>query len=118
MHARPHYRSPGDRRPKMTGRAMPSLSTSRAGAAHSLDIAPDRTQRRPSAKLMLNAGGWLLFGAAMMIGSLDVAPWDVILATESVYVLIGFLLSLLLGRVYRSEEHTSELQSRLHLVCR
>src|SRR2546429_7525901 len=22
------------------------------------------------------------------------------------------------GRVYRSEEHTSELQSRLHLVCR
>src|SRR2546429_6775982 len=22
------------------------------------------------------------------------------------------------GRIYRSEEHTSELQSRLHLVCR
>jgi signal transduction histidine kinase len=36
----------------------------------------------------------------MMIGSLDVAPWDVILATEPVYILIGFLLSLLLGRVY------------------
>src|SRR5687768_17409775 len=45
-------------------------------------------------------GGWLVFGAAMMIGSLDVMPWDVILATEPVYVLIGFLLSLLLGRVY------------------
>src|SRR2546422_2260584 len=28
----------------------------------------------------------------------------------------GFLLSLLMCR--RSEEHTSELQSRLHLVCR
>src|SRR5690554_7429234 len=25
---------------------------------------------------------------------------------------------ILLGRVYRSEEHTSELQSRPHLVCR
>jgi hypothetical protein len=49
---------------------------------------------------MLNFGGWLLFGAAMMIGSLDVMPWDVILATEPVYILIGFLLSLLLGRVY------------------
>jgi hypothetical protein len=57
-------------------------------------------RRRPSPKLLLTAGGWLLFGVAMMIGSLDVAPWDVILATEPVYILIGFLLSLLLGRVY------------------
>ena len=65
----------------MTGPATQSLPTSRA-------------------KIMLNLGGWLLFGVAMMIGSLDVMPWDVILATESVYVLIGFLLSLLLGRVY------------------
>src|SRR5687767_3381799 len=84
----------------MTDPAMTALSHSRASAAGSLDDAPDHTRRRPSAKLMLNVGGWLLFGVAMMIGSLDVMPWDVILATESVYILIGFLLSLLLGRVY------------------
>src|SRR5688500_2816648 len=80
---------------------MTPSSTLRAGAADSLKVAPDRPRRRgPSGYLLLNAGGWLVFGAAMMIGSLDVMPWDVILATEPVYILIGFLLSLLLGRVY------------------
>ena len=77
---------------------MPPAS---AGAADSLDVAPEPTGRRGrSGYLLLNVGGWLLFGAAMMIGSLDVMPWDVILATQPVYTLIGFLLSLLLGRVY------------------
>ena len=56
--------------------------------------------RRTREYLLLNAGGWLLFGAAMMIGWLDVLSWDVILATQPVYVLIGFSLSLLLGLVY------------------
>src|SRR5918992_1000004 len=86
----------------MTDGAMTPLSTLRANAADSPEAAPDATRRRrrPSGYLLLNAGGWLLFGVAMMIGSLDVMPWDVILATEPVYVLIGFLLSLLLGRVY------------------
>src|SRR5688500_6156500 len=80
---------------------MTPSSTLRAGAADSLKVAPDRPRRRgPSGYLLLNAGGWLVFGAAMMIGSLDVMPWDVIVATEPVYVVIGFLLSLLLGRVY------------------
>ena len=51
-------------------------------------------------KLLINAAGWLLFGAAMMIGWLELAPWHVLLATTPAYVLIGFLLSLLLGRAY------------------
>ena len=68
----------------MTGPATHSLPTSRAKAAGSLEVATSRTRRRPSAKMMLNLGGWLVFGVAMMIGSLDVMPWDVILATESV----------------------------------
>ena len=55
---------------------------------------------RPNGSLLLNVGGWLLFGAAMMIGWLDDMPWDVILATQPAYVLIGFLLSLLLGLAY------------------
>src|SRR5688572_3605282 len=84
----------------MTGRAMPALPASPASAAQAPAVAPSDTRRRPSAGLLLNVGGWLVFGVAMMIGSLDVMPWDVILATESVYVLIGFLLSLLLGRAY------------------
>lgn len=50
--------------------------------------------------LLLNLGGWLLFGVAMVIGTLDVLPWDVVLATQTVYVLIGFLLSLVLGAAY------------------
>jgi hypothetical protein len=81
--------------------ATTPLSTLHAGAMDSLEGAADGTRRRgPSRYLLLNAGGWLLFGTAMMIGSLDVMPWHVILATESVYVLIGFLLSLVLRVVY------------------
>ncbi len=57
-------------------------------------------RRPPATYLLLNAAGWLLFGAAMMIGWLELAPWHVLLATTPAYVLIGFLLSLLLGRVY------------------
>jgi len=77
---------------------MTPLSTLRAGAADFLEVAPD--VKRPWSYWLLTVGGWLVFGIAMMIGSLDVMPWDVILATESVYVLIGFLLAMLLGRVY------------------
>ena len=66
-----------------------------------MEVAPESRRRsRPSGLVLLNVGGWLVFGVAMMIGSLDVAPWDVILASESVYVLIGFLLSVLLGIAY------------------
>jgi hypothetical protein len=85
----------------MTDEAITPLSSLRTGAADSMEAAPEGTRRRgPSRHLLLNMGGWLVFGIAMMIGSLDVMPWDVILATESVYVLVGFLLTLLLGRVY------------------
>jgi hypothetical protein len=84
----------------MTEEATTS-STLRTGTEDSPTVAVDAARRRgPSSYLLLNAGGWLLFGTAMMIGSLDVMPWDVILATESVYVVIGFLLSLLLGLIY------------------
>ena len=80
---------------------MTSLSTLRAGAADPLEVAPDGTRRRgPSGYLLLNVGGWLLFGAAVMIGWLEQYPWDVILAITPAYILIGFLLSLLLGLVY------------------
>ena len=80
---------------------MTLASTPRPGATDSLDVPAAGPRRRGlSGYLLLNVGGWLLFGVAMMIGSLDVMPWDVILATEPVYIVIGFLLSLLLGGVY------------------
>ena len=60
----------------------------------------NRAARSPTAHLLLNAAGWLLFGAAMTIGWLDIHPWPVQLATTPVYVLLGFLVSLPLGRVY------------------
>jgi two-component system LytT family sensor kinase len=84
----------------MTDAATTPLSTPRASAADSREVVPRSTRRRPSAKLLLNVGGWLLFGVAMVIGFLDIMHWEVLLATQPVYVLIGFLLSLLLGFVY------------------
>lgn len=61
---------------------------------------PASRHRDRRGNLLLNIGGWLLFGAAMMIGWLDVYPWEVALAMTPVYILIGFLLSLLLSLVY------------------
>lgn len=85
----------------MADGAMTRLSTLRPGASDSPEVAPGGTRRRGrSGYLLLNLGGWLLFGAAMTIGLLDVHPWEVVLATMPVYTLIGFLMSLLLGPVY------------------
>ena len=77
---------------------MTTLSTLRASPADYLEVSP--RGKRSRRYWLLYAGGWLLFGTAMMIGSLDVMPWDVILATESVYVVVGFLLSVLLANMY------------------
>ena len=76
------------------------MTALRASVADTLVAPDDPGQRGGSGYLLLNVGGWLLFGAAMMIGWLDDMPWDVILATQPAYVLIGFLLSVLLGLVY------------------
>ena len=85
----------------MTHGAISPPSARRASAAASPEVAADGPRRRGRTDyLLLTVGGWLLFGAAMMIGWLDVMPWEVILATQPVYTLIGVLLSLLLGRVY------------------
>ena len=85
----------------MTDGAMTPLSTRRTSATDSMEIAPDASRRRgPRGYLLLNVVGWLLFGVAMMIGWLGEIPWEVILAVQPVYILIGFLLSLLLGLVY------------------
>ncbi len=67
----------------------------------SLDAAPDSTRRgSPRGYLLLNVGGWLLFGFGMTLVAAEVQPWEVVLATTPVYFLMGFLLSLLLGPVY------------------
>src|SRR5687767_14424935 len=84
----------------MTDGATTPLSTLRAGAADALEVAPDGTRRGPSGYLLLNVGGWLLFGAAVMIGWLEQYPWEVLIAITPAYILIGFLLSLLLGLAY------------------
>jgi two-component system, LytTR family, sensor kinase len=85
----------------LTSEATAPLSHVRADPADSLNVTADTTRRHShSSYWLLTAGGWLMFGVAMMIGSLDVMPWHVILASESVYVVVGFLLALLLGRVY------------------
>lgn len=66
----------------------------------SVDDIRDGARRRGSNYLLLNAGGWLFFGAAVMIGWLEQYPWDVNLSIAPAYILIGFLLSLLLGIAY------------------
>jgi two-component system, LytTR family, sensor kinase len=78
---------------------MKQFPTIRPDASNSTEVIADARHRR-SGYLLLNVGGWLLFGAAMMIGWLDVYSWHVVLATTPVYILIGFLMSLLLGLVY------------------
>ena len=80
---------------------MTATSTVHSATASSVKVTPETARRRgPSGPLLLNVGGWLLFGVAMVIGFLDIMHWEVLLATQPVYVLIGFLLSLLLGFVY------------------
>lgn len=59
-----------------------------------------RVGRHGGGYWLLNVGGWLFFGAAVMIGWLELYPWAVVLAITPVYILIGFLLSLLLGLSY------------------
>src|SRR5688572_19642515 len=77
---------------------MKHFSTIRPEAPNSAEVMPDGMHRR--GYLLLNVGGWVLFGAAMMVGWLDVHSWHVVLATTPVYILIGFFMSLLLGLVY------------------
>ena len=85
----------------MTDGVMTPVSTLCADPADALEVAPDSTRRRGlSGALLLNVGGWLLFGAAMMIGWIEVMPWEVNLLTTPVYIVLGFLVSLLLGLVY------------------
>jgi hypothetical protein len=66
-----------------------------------MKVAPDDARRRgPKGYLVLNVAGWLLFGLGMTIVSMDVQPDQVVLATTPVYILMGFVLSLLLGLVF------------------
>src|SRR5688572_1930077 len=76
-------------------------STLRAGVANSLEVAAGAAPGRgPRDYLLVNLGVWLFFGTAVMIGWLEQYPWQVILAIAPAYILIGFLLSLLLGVAY------------------
>jgi two-component system, LytTR family, sensor kinase len=105
----PAVRSPGPElhhrftdKPLKTALSTREWNARLDGPGNGLGGTPDGTRRRglSGGYLLLNVAGWLVFGTAMMIGSLDVMPWDVILATESVYVVVGFLLAMLLGLVY------------------
>src|SRR3989442_12402663 len=57
-----------------------------------------------------------IFGIPLLLHSF----WTVLMFYAVTAVVLGVVLSVDLGgrRIIRSEEHTSELQSRPHLVCR
>src|SRR3989449_5725338 len=61
------------------------------------------------ALLLFSTTGMMLLASA---GDLPIGFLGIELMSRSLYVLAG------LFKMRRSEEHTSELQSRLHLVCR
>jgi hypothetical protein len=85
----------------MTDGAMPPPPTLRSGAANSVEDAPGGMRHRGLRGYVLIAlGGCLLFGVGMTVVWLGMYPWRVVLATAPVYVAIGFIVSLLLGRVY------------------
>src|SRR2546422_2464064 len=69
----------------------------------------------PSLHQDLIANGWAKevdFGQSIAIGQISPGP-------NGLWVIsLGYLTYGYLGAFLRSEEHTSELQSRLHLVCR
>src|SRR5688500_6313453 len=85
----------------MTDGAMTPLATVRTAVPGVPDRGPAGSRRRAgSGYLLLNVAGWLFFGAAVMIGWLEQYPWQISLLITPAYILIGFLLSLLLGLVY------------------
>jgi two-component system, LytTR family, sensor kinase len=83
----------------MTDGPTTSVPTLLTGAADSLEVASD-TRPRGHSGALINLGGWLLFGIAWTIAFFLEMPWDVFLAIQPLYIVIGFLLSLLLGFVY------------------
>jgi hypothetical protein len=81
----------------LTDEATTPSSTLRAGVAD----APDDTRRGgPGGYVLISLGGCLLCGIGMGVVWLGLYSWRVVLATTPVYILIGFLMSLLLARVY------------------
>src|SRR2546422_5331407 len=50
--------------------------------------------------------------------ALPICAFDVATATVAGYQMVALAARVLAAGLERSEEHTSELQSRLHLVCR
>ena len=66
-----------------------------------MKVAPDDARPSgPRGYLLLNVGGWLLFGVGMTVVAMDVQPWQLAIATTPAYILIGFVLSLLLSLLY------------------
>jgi signal transduction histidine kinase len=84
----------------MTDGATTSLPRQRRGAADSLQLPPEDTRPRAPGGLLVNAGAWLLFGIVWLIGPFLELPWDLFVAVQPPYILIGFLLSLLVGFLY------------------
>ena len=88
----------------MTDSTTKPLSTLRTDAAQSGGLDVESTSRGgsgvPRGFALMNAGGWLVFAVAMILGLADEVPWSVVVAMQPAYVLIGYLLTLLLGVVY------------------
>lgn len=82
---------------RLTERTILVQNLLSAPAAHGhTDVAP----RRTTSWLLLHVGSWVFFGIAWSVGPLGEMPWDVFVALQLPYLLIGFLLSLLLGLAY------------------
>jgi hypothetical protein len=84
----------------MTDGSTTSLASLRTGSASSLDEGSEGTRIRGFSGALINAAIWLSFGVAWGIGPFLELPWDIFIAVQMAYVLIGFLLSLPVGYVY------------------
>jgi two-component system, LytTR family, sensor kinase len=79
---------------------MTSIPTPRAGATDSLGLASEGTRRPGFSVLLFSLGGWLLYGITWGIAPFTEGPRELFIVVQSVYIVLGFLLSLLLGVVY------------------
>src|SRR5436309_12458963 len=99
----------------------PSLELARSLASHGLSHqCTSASRRNPRANALLVAARWPVSPLRLRAQPREPGRWLLVSVNAPRPLLLGAMHvpNRVTGRKYRSEEHTSELQSRENLVCR